>query len=428
MLQDLGALERVGDGWRLTEPPDRIALPDTVEDVILTRVERLGEAARQVVEVASVVGSDVPMLLLQEVAELSRDRLHEGLQALQASELLYEVGLAPTQEYAFKHTVIQEAVYGQVAPARRRALHGHLVDVMERIYGDRLGEHTARLAYHASRGERWERALVYARQAAAGARTRSAYREMAALLEMAVDALEHVPRTSAALEDGVDVRFGLRDAYNALREPDRVLRWLQEAETLAQALADPFRLARVASYMSQYLWADARHAQAIEVGRRALDSAKALGNLGLQVATAFYLGRVRYAVGEYVEAIRHLSWAVTSLEGSLAHHRYGVAGLPSVLSRIWLAWSYTERGQLAEAITCGDEAIQIANAGEDLFTRVGARVAGARAHLRRGDVGRAIEGLEEGLRLAREWDIPVWVPIVSAELGAACVQAGRLAE
>ena len=83
--------------------------------MILTRVERLGEAARQVVEVASVVGSDVPMLLLQEVAELSRDRLHEGLQALQASELLYEVGLAPTQEYAFKHTVIQEAVYGQVA-------------------------------------------------------------------------------------------------------------------------------------------------------------------------------------------------------------------------------------------------------------------------------------------------------------------------
>jgi predicted ATPase len=199
MLQDLGALERVGDGWTLTEPPDRIALPDTVEDVILTRVERLGESARQVVEVASVVGSDVPMLLLQEVAELSRDRLHEGLQALQASELLYEVGLAPTPEYAFKHAVIQEAVYGQVAPARRRALHGHLEDAMERIYGDRLGEHTARLAYHASRGERWERALVYARQAAAHARTRSAYREMAALLEMAVDALGHVPPTSTAL-------------------------------------------------------------------------------------------------------------------------------------------------------------------------------------------------------------------------------------
>jgi DNA-binding NtrC family response regulator/tetratricopeptide (TPR) repeat protein len=428
MLQDLGALLRVGDGWTLTEAPHRIELPDTVEDVILARVERLRAAARQVLEVASVVGSDVPMLLLHEVAELPRDRLLEGLQDLRASELLYEVGLTPAQEYAFKHAVIQEVVYRQVSLGRRRALHGQLVDAIERAYGDRLGEHADRLAYHASRGERWERALTYARQAAARARTQSAYREMAALLEMAVDALEHLPRTPAALEDGVDLRFGLRDAYNALREPDRVLRWLQEAETLAQALADPFRLARVASYMSQYLWADGRHAQAIEVGQRALESAKALGNLGLQVATAFYLGRARYAVGEYAEAIGHLSWAVTSLEGSLAHHRYGVAGLPSVLSRIWLAWCYTEVGRLAEAITCGAEAIQIANAGEDLFTRVGARVASARAHLRRGDVDRAIDGLEEGLRLAREWDIPVWTPIVTAELGAACAQAGRLPE
>src|SRR6185295_1243324 len=118
-------------------------------------------------------------------------------------------------------------------------------------------------------------------------------------------------------------------------------------EALAQVLADPFRLARVASYMTQYLWAEGRHADAIEVGERAFDSAKALGNLGLQVATAFYLGRARHAVGEYAEAIQHLSWAVASLEGGLARHRYGVAGLPSVLSRIWLAWSYAECGRLA---------------------------------------------------------------------------------
>ena len=428
MLQDLGALERVGDGWRLTEPPDRIALPDTVEDVILARVERLGEAARLALDVASVIGSVVPMPLLQDVAELPRDRLLDGLQDLQTSELLYEVGLAPEREYTFKHAMIQEVVYGQVPLARRRALHGRLVDAIERAYGDRLGEHADRLAYHASRGGRWEHALGYARQAAARARTQSAYREMAALLELAVDALERLPRTPAALETGVDLRFGLRDAHNALREPTRVLRWLREAETLAQALSDPLRLARVASYMSQYYWAEGRHAQAIEVGQRALDSANALGNLGLQVATAFYLGRARYAVGEYPEAIRHLAWAVTSLEGSLAHHRYGVAGLPSVLARIWLAWCYTECGRFVEAITCGDEAIEIATAGDDFFTRVGARVAGARARLWRGEVDRAIAGLEEGLRLAREWDIPVWVPIVLAELGTACAQTGRLPE
>jgi tetratricopeptide (TPR) repeat protein len=428
MLRDLGALQQAGLEWRLTEPPEGIALPDTVEDVILTRVERLESAARQVLEVASVIGADVPVPLLEDVAELSPDAVRAGLKDLQAAELLYEVGLVPAREYAFKHAVIQEAVYGQVAPDQRRGLHARVVDAIERAHGDRLGEHADRLAYHASRGERWQQALAYARQAAARARARSTYREMAALLQLAVDALGHLPRTPETLADGIDLRFGLRDAYNALQEPERVVRWLHEAEALARALQDPFRLARVASYMTQYLWAEGRHAEAIEIGERALDSARALGNLGLQVATAFYLGRARHAVGEYADAIRLLSWAVAALEGGLARHRYGVAGLPSVLSRIWLAWSYAECGRLAEAVVCGDEAIQIADAGEDYFTRVGARVASARAHLRRGEADRAIQGLEEGLRLAREWNIPVWMPIVSAELGAACAEAGRLPE
>src|SRR5262249_32282632 len=150
-------------------------------------------------------------------------------------------------------------------------------------------------------------------------------------------------------------------------------------------------------------WVEGRHDEAIDVGQRAFDSARALGNLGLQVATAFYLGRARYAVGDYAEAIRHLSGAVNSLEGGLAHHRYRVSGLPSVLSRIWLAWCYAECGRFADGVTCGDEALQIALTGDDFFTRVGAHVASARAHIRRGEGGRAIERVEEGLRLAREW-------------------------
>ena len=401
-------------------------MPDTVQDVILTRVDRLPEAARRTLDVASVIGSEIAIPLLQDVAELSRDRLDEGLEDLRAAELLYDVGQVPGQEYAFKHAVIQEVVYGQVPANRRRELHAQLVDAIERLYAERPGEHVNRLAYHASRGERWPQALAYARQAAARARAQSAYREMAAFLEQAVGALEHLPQTSSALEQGVDLRFELRDAHNALREPEVVLRWLGEAEALAQAISDPLRLARAASYMSQYFWVEGKPAQAIEVGQRALGSAIALGDLGLQVATAFYLGRAHHAVGDYSLAIQHLSGAVASLEGGLAYHRYGVAGFPSVLSRIWLAWCYAECGRFGDAITCGEEALQIAAEGNDPFTRVGAYLASARARLRLGDVDVAITGLEQSLGLARSWDIPVWVPIVSAELGGACVQAGQL--
>jgi tetratricopeptide (TPR) repeat protein len=102
--------------------------------------------------------------------------------------------------------------------------------------------------------------------------------------------------------------------------------------------------------------------------------------------------------------------------------------LPSVLSRIWLAWCYAECGRFTDAVTCGDEALQIAIEGDDPFTRVGAPLGSARGHLRRGDAIGATAGLEQSLDIARAWDIPVWTPIVSAELGAAYVQAGRLPE
>jgi tetratricopeptide (TPR) repeat protein len=207
-----------------------------------------------------------------------------------------------------------------------------------------------------------------------------------------------------------------------------VVGWLREADTRAQALGDPFRLARTASYMSQYLWAEGRPREAIEVGQRALGSARALGDLGLQVATGFYLGRAHHAVGEYPLAIEHLLRNVTLLEGGLARHRYGVAGFPSVLSRIWLAWCHAETGRFAEAITCGDEALQIAIEGDDPFTRVGAPLGRVRGFLRRGALDGVIGELEQTLELARTWDIPVWVPILSAELGAACVLAGRPSE
>jgi DNA-binding NtrC family response regulator/tetratricopeptide (TPR) repeat protein len=428
MLQDLGVLRREGDGWKLTEPPDRIALPDTVQDVILTRVDRLPEVARHVLTVASVIGPDVSMPLLESVVDLPADALRAALQDLRAAELLHEIGPIPGQEYAFKHAVIQEAVYGQALTSRRRDLHARLLDAVERTYAERPGEHLDLLVHHASRGERWEQAVAYAQRAGARARARSAYREMAAFLEQAVGALEHLPGSPTVREQGVDLRFSLRDAYNALQEPERVMRWLREAETLAEALGDPQRLARTASYMSQYFWVEGKPVQAIEFGQRALASSVALRDLGLQVATAFYLGRAHHAVGGYTEAIRYLLGNVTALEGGLAHHRYGVAGLPSVLSRIWLAWCYAECGRFTDAITCGDEAVQIAVEGDDPFTRVGAPLGSARGHLRRGDADGAAAGLEQSLDLARTWDIPVWVPIVSAELGAAYILAGRLPE
>ena len=95
---------------------------------------------------------------------------------------------------------------------RRRALHARIVEALEALAGDRLDDQVERLAHHALRGEVWEKALAYGRQAGDKAQTRSAYREAVVCFEQALAALEHLPDSRAATEQAIDLRLGLRTA------------------------------------------------------------------------------------------------------------------------------------------------------------------------------------------------------------------------
>ena len=90
-----------------------------------------------------------------------------GSRHLQAAEFLYETSLFPDLEYTFKHALTHEVAYGSLLQERRRALHARIVEAIERLYPDRLAEQIERLAHHAVRGEAWEKAVTYLRQAGA---------------------------------------------------------------------------------------------------------------------------------------------------------------------------------------------------------------------------------------------------------------------
>ena len=142
-----------------------------------------------------MVGKDVPFVLLQAIAEPAEDELRAAIGRLQAAEFLYEAGLFPDLEYTFKHALTHEVAYGSLLQDRRRALHRQIVEAIERLYPDRLAEHVERLAHHAFRGEAWEKAVTYLRQAGAKAFARSANREAVAYFEQALTALTHLPET-----------------------------------------------------------------------------------------------------------------------------------------------------------------------------------------------------------------------------------------
>jgi class 3 adenylate cyclase/tetratricopeptide (TPR) repeat protein len=150
--------------YRLAKEFGAIQVPATVQAMLAARIDRLPPDDKRLLQTASVIGKDLPWVLLLAIAGLSEDELRRGLARLQAAEFVYEARLFPDVEYTFKHALTHEVAYGSLLLERRRAVHRELVRAIERIYADRLAEHAERLAHHAFRGELWSTALRYLEQ------------------------------------------------------------------------------------------------------------------------------------------------------------------------------------------------------------------------------------------------------------------------
>ena len=361
-LVETGVLVGERGAYRLAKPLDSLQVPATVQAVLAARIDRLPPEEKRLLQTAAVIGTEVPFALLQAIAELSEEELRRGLGHLQAAEFLYETSLFPELEYTFKHALTHEVAYGSLLQERRRALHAGIVAASERLYADRLTEQAERLAQHALRGEVWDKAVAYCRQAGTKAFARSALREAVACFEQALAALTHLPESRATQEQAIDLRFDLRNALWALGEIRQMLDYLREAETLAEALDDQPRLGRVSAYMCRYFREMGDHDSAVESGQHALAVAETLGDFALQVMANQYLGVAYHVLGDHRRAIGLLRSNVESLAGDLLRERFGMTGLPAVLSRAWLARCLAELGAFPEGIAHGEEAVRIAEA------------------------------------------------------------------
>ncbi len=125
--------------------------------------------------------------------------------------------------------------------------------------------------------------------------------------------------------------------------------------------------------------------RARESGQRALALATTLGDVGLQVHSEFLSGSVYYDLGDYGRALDCLRWNVASLEGDLIRERFGMTGLPSVLSRTYLSWSLAELGAFAEGTARGEEGVRIAETMDHPFSLIWAYSGIGKLYLDQGD-------------------------------------------
>ncbi len=376
-------------------------------------------------QTGSVVGREFSHDLIRKVTELSEEELLSNLSALKDSELLYERGIYPQSRYVFKHALTQDVAYNTLLNKRRREIHENIGKALEQIYRERLEELSEILAYHALKGEDWERAYRYSRQAGLKAFCHSAYEEAQGYFEDALVALKKLPREKARIEEEIDLRFNMRSALLPVGRNDEWGEWVRGAESLAREIDDDARLSNVFTYLSSLHWIHDQTGEAIQLGKKALTLAERTGDFSSQVATMLHLGIYYFTSGDYLKQVDFHQELRRRLTGEAGFEQHGLTSFPGAWARSNLALGRAELGNFDEIEEISHEALAIAERVENAFTLVITYALLGMAYLRLGKINPALLLLEKGHELCHFSKVQFVYPYTAGSLGYAYLLANE---
>jgi class 3 adenylate cyclase/pimeloyl-ACP methyl ester carboxylesterase len=234
ILVDTGVLSGALGAYRMIRRPDEIEIPASVAAIIAARIDRLGAAEKKALQLAAVIGDDVPLALLEAVSDLPEDDLHGALADLRSRELLYEARLFPDIAYAFRHGLTRRVAYEGLLHESRRALHGRVAEILEARHADHLDEIVEALAHHFEQGAVWPKAAEYLLRAAEKGKQRYTYGTALDLAQRAQAIAERDPLLGAlrsrALELQGDLHSLTGDLETANQSYDAAIALTTDAE------------------------------------------------------------------------------------------------------------------------------------------------------------------------------------------------------
>ena len=424
-LVETGVLVGERSASRLAQALPTIQVPATVQAVLAARIDRLPPEDKRLLQTAAVIGAEVPLALLQTIAEEPAEVLHRCLAHLQMSEFLYETQLFPGQVYTFKHALTHEVAYNSLLQERRRVLHAQIVKALETLAGDRWDEQVDLLAQHAVRGQVWNKALQYCRQAGTKAFASSAYREAVGCWEQVLEALAHFPPDRTTLEQAVDVRCDLSRALLPLAQWEQTLTHMRAAEPVAEGLADQRRLGRVYRHLANALRQMGDYELALAYCQRAQAVATSLGDVEIQLAVKGEMGWLYLNLGDYRQSMEYWQQILLALPGMPPDQSFGHVSRPAVQARTLMVLCLSELGGFSDGVTYSNEALKLAEAIDRpfeyliVYNRVGY------LHVRQGTLHQAIPLLERGVALGQDANIPLHYRANAVHLALAYALAGR---
>jgi class 3 adenylate cyclase/predicted ATPase len=414
--------------YRLAQALAAIQVPATVQAVLAARIDRLPPEEKRLLQTAAVLGTEVPVPLLQAMAEVPEEALQRGLAHLQAAEFLYETRLFPDLAYTFKHALTHEVAYNAVLLERRRVLHERAAQAIEGLWQDRLPEHYPKLAHHYSRSGNTAKAVDYRHRAGQQAMERSAYAEAVSHLTTALDLLTTLPETRERSQHELGVQMTLGQALVATKgvaAPD-VEAAYQRARELCQQVGETPQLFPVLAGLVRFYSGRGELQTARELGEQMLSLAQGVRDPAGLAHAHITLGNALLSLREWNAARPHLEQGVAFYhapqhrsQGFLTETHQGVIGLGRLANGLW-ALGYPD-----QALQRSHEALTLARELAHPASVVSALVFAADVHALRREWQRTYEQAEAALELAREHGFAFRGAQATIVRGWALVQQGQ---
>ena len=407
---------------------EQLEVPPTVQGVIASRIDRLPREDKTLLQLASAVGTRVSPQLLTAVTGMPIAQLQSRLWSLEIVDFLVESRWLASVEYEFAHDLIREVAYDSILRSNRGELHNRILHAMETSAPGREEEVAEALCQHAVKAQDWVKADRYGQMAARKAFARSAFRDATEYFQIAMDAIDKQPESPAREQRAIDLRIESRLAYVSLGDIEQWFGLGRDSEARAARIGDEGRRLASIAIRAAALNFHGTPYEAITAGEEAVALASRLKNTTWLGFTEYGLGQSYFLAGRFRATNAHLSAAIAQLNATPDDAPPGTTG-PGVMLLCYMmkglagAWL----GDFEEAERYSMLASDLAQAHDRPYDTVAAEYGRGIVELARGHLDEAEPALDRALRISRESEVRLFLPLILSALGNLHVQKGQAA-
>jgi class 3 adenylate cyclase/DNA-binding winged helix-turn-helix (wHTH) protein/predicted ATPase len=406
-------------------------VPDSVQAVLLARIDRLPTTAKRLLQAAAVIGKDVTLPLLQAVTHVPEEAMHRDLGHLQAAEFLYETYAPTIPTYTFKHVLTQEVTYQSLVRRARQQYHERIAQVLETQLPDVAETQPELLAQHYMRAERGAQALPYWQRAGQRAVERSAHVEAISHFMQGLELLQALPVTPERAQRELTLQLAIAAPLLMVKghTAPEVAHAYARAQALCQEMGESPQGFAALLGLWRFHFSQARLLKAQELAEQCLALAQYLHDpLALHEAHVA-LGSTYIHLGELRSARAHLEQGVTLYDRErcrpLAFSRGTDPGIVGLSRAAWTLWML---GYAEQALAMSQQALSLAGEVSHPASLVFAVFFAAVLSQCRREAPRTQEQAEVLLALSREHGFHYWIAAGLLLRGWALTQRGMMEE